>query len=95
MRKKELSKLAVVDCLHNDVGRNETGFITVANQHTLIAVFINHSRCAISSIKDCLNSSIFKDSLITACTYKLFGDVIMAFLFGKTFQVIIHDNTLP
>ena len=26
MRKKELSKLAVVDCLHNDVGRNAVSY---------------------------------------------------------------------
>lgn len=33
-------------------------------------------------------------TLITACTFELFGDVIVAFLFGKSLQVIIHDNTL-
>ena len=92
---KGLSKFAVIDCLHNDVSCNEIGFAAVTNQHTLVTVFVNHSGCAIGGIQDGFHSCIFKDGLITAGTFKFFQNIMVTFLFGKTFEIIIHDDTLP
>ena len=68
--------------------------MAVTNQHTGITVFIDETRGSVSGIEYGFDACIFKDGLITACTLEFLGYVNFAFFFGKSFEVVIHDNTL-
>ena len=77
--------------IEREFGYSKTSFLDLPDE-TLVDIY--YDLCDIEATALTRKGNLTSRGKKAAELAELFGDVIMAFLFGKTLQVIIHDNTL-
>ena len=89
-----LSKLAVIDCLHDGIRIDKVQFAAVRDQEGCITDLIDDTWSPVRCIKNSFERVFLEDRLCTARPPELSVDIRGTFFLSKAVKVVVHDDPL-